>query len=211
MTITKLGHCCLVIREKGLTVLTDPGGYTTAQNDVLGVNVVLITHEHGDHLHIESLKTVLKNNSSAKVITNNGVAKMLEKEGIAYELLVHGQNTTVGEILIEGFGEKHAEIYSTITPIDVTGYFIANRFFYPGDAFTNPGKPVEILALPVAGPFVKVSDFMEYAKLIHPKVSFPVHDGGLKHFGSAHRVPLNELPKLGIGFIVPEEGREMEF
>lgn len=211
MTITKLGHCCLLIKEKDLTVLTDPGSWTTAQNEFTGIKLILITHEHSDHLHVDSLKTILKNNPNAKVITNNGVAKILDKEGIQYELLLHGQSTTMNEILIEGFGEKHAEIYETVIPVDNTGYFIANRFFYPGDASTNPGKQVEILALPVAGPWVKVGDFMEYAKLIKPNHAFPVHDGGLKYFGSSHNVPLKELPKFGIQFTIPEEGKEMEF
>ena len=34
MKITKLGHCCLVIEEKGLKILTDPGSYTDTQNNI---------------------------------------------------------------------------------------------------------------------------------------------------------------------------------
>lgn len=211
MTITKFGHCCLLIKEQGLTILTDPGSWTTSQNEVVGIDVVLITHEHSDHLHVESLKTILKNNPNVKVVTNHGVAKKLDQEGIQYELIIHGEHTTISDVLIEGFGEKHAEIYETVVPVDNTGYFIANRFFYPGDSFTNPGKQVEILALPVAGPWVKTVDFMEYAKLIKPKCAFPVHDANIKSPGVQHNLPKNELPKLGIKFIVPEEGKEMEF
>ena len=52
----------MVIKEGDLTVLTDPGVWTTAQNGVKGIDVLLITHEHADHLHIESVKEILKNN-----------------------------------------------------------------------------------------------------------------------------------------------------
>ncbi len=46
MNITKIGHCCLLIKEQGLTILTDPGTWTTDQNNLTGIDVVLITHEH---------------------------------------------------------------------------------------------------------------------------------------------------------------------
>ena len=62
MKITKLGHCCLIVKEGNITILTDPGSYTTDQNTVKGIDIVLITHEHGDHFHVESLKAILKNN-----------------------------------------------------------------------------------------------------------------------------------------------------
>ena len=49
MNITKLGHCCLVLEIDGVRILTDPGNYTTAQDTMTGIDIVLITHEHGDH------------------------------------------------------------------------------------------------------------------------------------------------------------------
>ena len=58
MHITKIGHCCLLIKTNNLTILTDPGAYTTAQNAITDIDIVLITHEHPDHLHTESLKQV---------------------------------------------------------------------------------------------------------------------------------------------------------
>ncbi|HZX00938.1 MAG TPA: MBL fold metallo-hydrolase, partial [Candidatus Paceibacterota bacterium] len=62
MKVTKFGHCCLLIEENGLRVLTDPGVYSEAQNEVTGINVVLITHEHQDHFHLDSMREIIKNN-----------------------------------------------------------------------------------------------------------------------------------------------------
>ncbi len=211
MTITKLGHCCLVVEDQGFRLLTDPGDYSTLQNQVKDIDLVLITHEHGDHLHIESLKTVLENNPKAKIITNHGVGKILDGESMPCEFLEHGQEKTISGIKVEGHGNDHAPIYPTIASVQNTGYFISGRLFYPGDAFYNPQKPVEILALPVAGPWLRISDSMEYAKLIKPKIAFPVHDGNLKSFGIAHRLPNAFLPTLGIKFIVPEENEPLDF
>lgn len=57
-----------------------------------------------------------------------------------------------------------------------TGYFIDEKLFYPGDAFTDPGRPIDVLALPVAGPWVKISESVDYALALKPRTVFPVHD-----------------------------------
>jgi L-ascorbate metabolism protein UlaG (beta-lactamase superfamily) len=176
MKITKLGHCCMFIETGKLNILTDPGNFSTKQDELKNIDIVLITHEHQDHLHVESLKKVLKNNPSAKVITNNAVKKILEKEKIKSELLTHGMKKEIKGILFEGLGEKHAEIYKTVTPVENTGYFI-NDFFFPGDALTVPKRKVKILALPVAGPWIKVSESIDYCLAVKPEIAIPVHDG----------------------------------
>jgi L-ascorbate metabolism protein UlaG (beta-lactamase superfamily) len=212
MKITKFGHCCLSVEERGVRILVDPGNYTSAQNEAKGIHIVLITHhEHRDHLDMESLKRVLKNNPSAKVMTNRSAGAVLEKEGIPYVALEDGQSTVENGVRIEAFGKKHAVIYPTLPAIDNTGYFIANRFFYPGDALTNPNKPVEILAFPVTAVWLKLSEAIDYVKQIKPKICFPVHEGNLKSPGSVYTRPSTLLGELGIKFIVPVDGEEMVF
>ncbi|MFH1161829.1 MAG: MBL fold metallo-hydrolase [Candidatus Jorgensenbacteria bacterium] len=210
MTLTKFGHCCMLIEEQGLRILTDPGNYTTAQNEVKNIDVVLITHEHADHLHIESLKEVLANNPQAKVITNRGVGAILDKEGIPYTVVDDGKRTTEKGVLIEGLGKDHAEIYKTWKTVENTSYFIGPRLFYPGDAFYNPHRAVEILALPVAGPWCKISECVDYGLLVKPKKCFPVHDGNLNVYGTYHRIPATVLAENGIEFFVPELGKALE-
>ncbi|TAL49231.1 hypothetical protein EPN83_01690 [Patescibacteria group bacterium] len=211
MKITKIGHCCLLIEENNLRILTDPGNYSTGQEDVENIDLILITHEHQDHIHIESLKKVLAKNPQVKIITNHGVAKLLDPEKISYQFLEDKESIIVKDVLIEGFGNIHAEIHSEIPSVQNTGYFIANRLFYPGDAFHNPGKKVEILALPVAGPWLKISEAIEYAREISPKIAFPVHDANLKSRGGVHRHPAKLLEPREIQFIVIEEGETREF
>lgn len=213
MKIKKLGHCCLFIQTEKLNILTDPGAFSETQNSVADIDVVLITHEHADHLHVESLKTVLANNPNAKVLTNSGVAEILKTEGIEHELL-EGRNTKdIDGILIEAYDGKHEEIFEEVGQVQNTGYFIADKLFYPGDSFHNPQKPVEILALPVAGPWCKTPEAIRYALLIKPKKAFPVHDGMLQkeRIGAAHKIPENVLSKNGIEFIAMTDGDEKEF
>jgi L-ascorbate metabolism protein UlaG (beta-lactamase superfamily) len=211
MKITKLGHCCLVIKEGDLTILTDPGMFSTSQNKVKGIDIVLITHEHADHYHLESLKEILKNNPKAKVITNSTVGALLEKENISYSIVEEGNKTEEKGIAIEGVGTKHALIHSSIPVSNNTGFFIANKLFYPGDAFTNPKRKVDILALPVAGPWMKISEAVDYALLIKPRVAFPVHDAILVSPGMSHRIPAMVLEKNNITFVPIELNKEMEW
>lgn len=211
MKITKFGHCCLLIEENGVKILTDPGIYSTRQDGIKNIDIVLITHEHQDHLHINSLKAVLSNNPQVKVITNTTVGMLLEKENIAFSVVEDGQNSDVNGVLIEGFGKNHALMHTSIPPIQNTGYFIANKLFYPGDAFTNPGKQVKILALPVAGPWMRLLEAINYALEIKPKTCFPVHEGILKQPGSTHAIPPKVLEPKGIKFVILEIDKEHEF
>lgn len=211
MKITKLGHCCLLIEEAGKKLLTDPGSYSELQNEIKGIDFVLITHEHQDHLHIDSLKTVLENNPQARVVTNMAVAKLLDEAGIDYELIADNETKKLGEVAVQASEAEHAEIHSEWPKVLNSGFFIADKLFYPGDALIDPKREVEILALPVAGPWIKIGEAIDYALQLKPKHAFPVHDAGLKQPGIAHKAPSTVLPKHGISFDVIGEGECREY
>lgn len=203
----------MLIEEQGVRILIDPGNYSTGQKDVRDVDVILITHEHTDHIDLESFSIVLENNPNARIFTNNGVGKKLDEKGIKFELLTDGKVVNINDVAIESVGKLHAVIHKSIPVIENTGYLIANRLFYPGDAFTMPNKRVEILALPVSGPWMKISEAIEYARKVKPKICFPVHDGMMMHDrrASTRKVPEQVLSKEGIEFVEILEGEEMEF
>ena len=129
MKITKLGHCCLLIEEKGKRFLTDPGNYTTAQNEVTNIDCVVISHEHTDHLHVDSVKTILKNNPGAQIICNASVGKILDKENIPYTKVADGESVVVGNVEVSGHGIKHAPIYNDYEQVENTGYFFDKKLF----------------------------------------------------------------------------------
>lgn len=213
MNIKKIGHCCLLIKTDRITILTDPGVFSTGQNTVTGIDLILITHEHADHFHIDSLKEVLKNNPQAQVVTNSGVGTKLKELNIPFSLLEGQQTTSIKEVLIEAFDGKHGEVFEELMQVQNTGYFIDSKLFYPGDSYIYPNKPVEVLALPVAGGWCKVPEFMRYVLEVKPKIAFPVHDGYFLpgRFGVSHKIPNEELPKHGIEFVIMNEGDEREF
>lgn len=251
MNIKKLGHCCLLIRLPGIgaadgadnyaggktvTILTDPGAFSTAQNEIKGIDIVLITHEHGDHLHIESLKTVLANNPAAQVYTNSGVGAKLAVEGIAYhplegkDMKEFAGNDAFSGLTLQAYDSKHEEIFEDFGQVQNTGYMISvagasldahaseqnggiRTLFYPGDSYCNPQTSVDVLAMPVGGPWCKIPDAIRYAIEVKPKKAFPVHDSTLQpdRIGSCHSAPAKYLPLHGIEFIPMVEGDEKEF
>src|SRR3989344_1783026 len=108
MKITKFGHCCLLIEIDGVRILTDPAMFSKGHESVRNIDIVLITHEHPDHFHLDALKIILKNNPQAKVITNSSVAKLTED--IKVSVVGNGQSIAEQGILIEGIGTKHGAV-----------------------------------------------------------------------------------------------------
>jgi len=209
MKIKKIGHCCFVAEpNEGVRVMTDPGAFSTLQSEEYSISAVLITHEHQDHLHIDSLKKVLANNPQAVVITNTAVGKLLDEANIAYKKVEEGQSYDLNGVKITGFGNWHAEIYESYGMVQNTGYMV-DSLCYPGDAFANPNCKVDILALPITGPWMRIKDAIDYAKMLKPRVAFPVHDAHIHEWaGFIFKVPNLLLGEAGIDLRKMELGKE---
>ena len=213
MKITKFGHCCLLLEIDGTRVITDPGTFSTSQNEVEEVDAILITHEHFDHYHIDSVKAILAKNPHAVVITNAGVGTLLTKENIPFVLVGDGQQTEIKGVPVSGHGTEHAPIYGDMPKCENTAFFVAEKLFFCGDALFVPNVKVEILALPVAGPWMKISEAIDYARAVKPNVAFPIHDALYKPeiavaFG---RWPSEILSQFGISFVPMNPGDTKEF
>lgn len=220
MNIKKLGHCCLLIKTKGITILTDPGSYTIDEHSKLeGIDFIFYTHEHADHYHLESLQALMAKNPKVKIYANTSVSGLLTKVGIEHSvakfgdtLILSGEDASKG-VQVKAIGDHHASMHSSVEASTNTGYFFDERLWYPGDSWTDPrvyiDGQIEILALPVAGPWMKIGEAIDYALLIKPKVCFPVHDG--TRWGSSHSFPEKILNTQGIKWELMMEGDEKEF
>lgn len=213
MKITKIGHCCLLIETKYKRILTDPGAFTDKQNNISGIDIVLITHEHADHLHTDSVKKIIINNPQVEIFTNSAVGKKLDEAHIAYTVLEGNDSKSIDGLSIEAFDHKHEEIFEEIGQVQNTGYLIAGELFYPGDAFCDPMKEISVLALPVAGPWCKIGDSIRYALKLKPKFAFPVHDGMIQSDKVAifHKMPEAVLSQNGIEFVAMRDDESKEF
>ncbi|HVQ43485.1 MAG TPA: MBL fold metallo-hydrolase [Candidatus Saccharimonadia bacterium] len=180
MKITKLGHACLVVEEGEAQILIDPGAYSQGFEGLRELDAVLVTHQHADHVTPEALAKIRQNNPGIAVYADEGTVEVMAGRGDVDVKPVHaGEEFDVAGVKVKVFGSDHAVIHPTIPGIENVGYMIAARFFYPGDNFTQPGDPVEVLALPFGAPWLKVSEVIDYVMAVKPLVAIPVHDAVL--------------------------------
>ena len=195
MRLTKLGHSCLLVEEGGARLLLDPGTLSGGFEELEGLSAVLFTHQHADHLDQARLRGLLDRNPRARVISDQGSAEPLGKAGVEVEAVADGQELDVGGVGIRVAGRDHAVIHPDIPVVPNVGYLIGGRLFHPGDAFTEPGQPVEVLAVPAAAPWLKLSEPIDYLRAVRPKVAVPVHDQVLSDAGRS--IHYRQLEQLG--------------
>ncbi len=212
MRITKYGHACIGIEVKDLSILIDPGAYNPTP-ELATLDLILITHEHQDHVSPDSLSALVSAHPHVEIITHSGLAKSLEGIKAKITYVSDGETLMRGGVTIESFGKEHACIHHDIPLVQNTGFMIDGYLYYPGDAFHIPTKHVEVLALPVAAPWMRIEECIEYAKAVKPTCVFPVHDGMLKDFalGMTRRIPEMLLAKHDIAFVDMMPGDSKEF
>jgi hypothetical protein len=88
---------------------------------------------------------------------------------------------------------------------------IGGKLYYPGDAFHVPAKPVEVLALPIAGPWMKLSECIDFARAIKPQHAFGVHDAMMVQPSFVDGMLGQLLTKYGINYSKLEHGKSQEF
>lgn len=181
MKITKYGHCCLLVDTGGGRVLIDPGTFSAGFEQVDGLAAVLLTHAHPDHVDTARLPGLLERNPGATVVADEQTAQQLSGTpaagGRTVRAVAAGDRLSLGGIDTEVIGSEHAVIYPDLPTISNVGYLLDGRLFYPGDAFTAPGREIEILALPTAAPWLKVSEGIDYLRAVRPRLALPVHEG----------------------------------
>ena len=209
MKISKLGHACLLVEESEARILIDPGAFSKGYEALEKLDGLLITHQHADHITPETLEKVKANNPAIKVYADAGSAKMLGNESI--QTVKDGNEFEIAGVKVSVIGTDHAVIHPELPGIENVGYLIASRLFIPGDAFTVPKVPVEILGLPIGAPWSKISEVIDYMVAVKPKVAFPLHDAVLAIPGMHTGMAKGFAEKAGIEVRVIEDGESAEF
>lgn len=207
MQITKYFHSCVLLDDGQTKLLFDPGLYGGIPVG-LKVGGVVITHVHQDHLDLEQLKPLLYDN--LPIITNSEVKEVLDKEGIDCQVVEQGSSITVGTFFLEAFGNEHAIMHPELPKFQNTGYLVNGKIFHPGDALYVPPQTPEVLLLPVAAPWSKIEETLDYIESVKAKVNFPIHDGFLTLGGAFYRFAKMWCEKYDLKFIEPELGTTYE-
>ena len=199
MRITHLGHSCLLVETGGQRILLDPGAFSSAVAGVTGLDVILVTHQHADHLDLQRLPALLEINPQARLYAEPQAAAVMAEAGIGFEHTVAGEELSFGRVLVMPVGEKHALINEALPRIGNLGVVIRVEgepsLFHPGDAYDGEPGLIDILAVPLNAPWTASRDTVAFAQRIAPKVSVPIHDALLSAIG--RQLYLSQLKSFG--------------
>lgn len=181
LTIYFIGHGTLMFDFGGKIVHVDPWSKLADYSALPKADIILVTHEHFDHLDSAAIRKIEK--SSTQIVENGAVFGILKKglvmkngdkktiEGIEIEA-VPAYNTTADR---EKFHPKGRDIGFVLT-------FGNKRVYIAGDTEDIPEmaslKDIDIAFLPMNQPYTMLPEQVVKAALsFKPKILYPYHYG----------------------------------
>ena len=184
LEITFLGHGTLMMAFGGKTVHIDPYGAVADYGALPKADLVLVTHEHSDHLDPVALKAILKPGTT--IVAAKACAAKLPGAVI----LVNGESRTVLGLTVEAvpaYNVVHER--SKGNPFHPrgtgNGYVVAfgdKRVYIAGDTENTPEmkalEGIDVAFLPMNLPYTMTPEMVaDAARAFRPKVLYPYHFG----------------------------------
>jgi L-ascorbate metabolism protein UlaG (beta-lactamase superfamily) len=184
LVITFIGHATLMMSYGGKIIHVDPVSQYADYTKMPKADLILVTHEHQDHLDINAIDNI-KTSKTALVVTET-VAKQV-KGGI---VLKNGDEKTIQGLKIEAVPAYNlVHMRSPGMPFHSkgigNGYIITfgdKRLYIAGDTENTPEmkilKKIDIAFLPMNIPYTMTPDMVaDAAKAFKPKILYPYHYG----------------------------------
>ncbi|MBO6717485.1 MAG: MBL fold metallo-hydrolase [Rhizobiaceae bacterium] len=100
ITIYPISHASFVMTVPGMVIYNDPVGAPGDYEGHPAPDLILVTHEHGDHFNADTLAALAGDNTM--LVTNPAVHGMLPDDLKAKATAIgNGESTTVGDITID--------------------------------------------------------------------------------------------------------------
>jgi L-ascorbate metabolism protein UlaG (beta-lactamase superfamily) len=188
MKITKYPQSCILINYKSKKILIDPGTFVYQQTslkpeDWKNIDILLLTHEHFDHVDPKSIKIIVDNNHPI-ILTNKSVNDLLMKEvNVNSDIINPGDLKIIDGIKIKGVFSQHGPLPDGRDAPDVIGFLIDDKIYHPGDTIYLDEKPLsDIVFVPICG--TVVMDAIQAAKFVNEigcKLAIPIHYSNPKY------------------------------
>lgn len=173
MKITKFEHSCLLVEMPApvdRTALFDPGAMSAEAlkgHTFEYLDDIVITHEHFDHMDIDTLKYLLAQFPDVRITAPQAAVEQLAEQGIKASA-----TAPEGMTVFEAPHETVEPLFPTPSEI---GVHYLDMLTHPGDSLSfTESKP--ILALPVEAPWGAQVDAIKLAIKLKPKYVLPIHD-----------------------------------
>ncbi len=212
MQIVHFGQSCVLVEIGTARLLLDPGVYSAGFEELTGLDAILVTHQHPDHLDLTRMPALLAANPAAQLLVDSGSVPQLAGAGIAHEVVGPGQRRELAGAMVDVIGGDHGMIHPDIPVVPNNGYLIAGdggTVLHPGDSFTVPSRDIDLLLIPTAAPWLKVSEAVDYLRAIAPPLAVPIHQAILatpeKYYGF-----LRELAPAGTDIQIAAHAEAMK-
>ena len=183
MKLAKFTHACVRVERDGAVLVIDPGTFTEAAA-LDGVDAVLITHEHVDHLDVDKLADALARRPAVTVHTHPDVVPKLGALDGVVEPVTSGQEFTAAGFGVRAYGGWHAQIHPEVPRVVNLGFLVEESVYHPGDSFDVPTDAhVETLFVPISGPWLKLSESVDFVRAVKPRRAYALHDCLLSEAG----------------------------
>ena len=192
MRLTKYTHSCVRLDDADASVVIDPGSFSGEAElcaALDGVDAVLVTHEHADHLDVASMTQLLAERPSLRVWGPSPVAELLADVRDQVVVVGPGESFAAGGLPVSTHGGQHALIHPSIPIVPNVAYVVGepgrDAVLHPGDCLLALPQPVETLLLPLHAPWSSVGDVLDHLIAVRAPQIHQIHDGLLNERGRA--------------------------
>ena len=117
MRVSKFIHSCVLVQKDDSAILFDPGKFSFIEKQVRpqdfhGLNAIILTHGHPDHVDSDALSEIFSANPTAIVYGNQETAAGLRLMGIEVTPFETGTRQ-MGAFAVEAIAAEHAPIHRT--------------------------------------------------------------------------------------------------
>lgn len=184
LTVAFIGHGTLMFQHGGKVVHVDPVGREGDYTSLPDADLILVTHEHGDHLDIAAIEEI--RTPRTRVVASLSCEGRLE----GAEFLGNGEKTEALGFLIEAVPaynivHTRAEGQPFHPKGSGNGYVITfgdTRVYVAGDSENIPEMKaladIDVAFLPMNLPYTMTPEMVaDAARAFRPKILYPYHFG----------------------------------